>query len=480
MKSTKKLLKHKKLKRKKIKNVGKVAFWFFIGVFITVFFVSSFAYIGFQQYFKGKVYPGISINGVDFSNQTEDEVKDYFLSKNENFSNASFVLIFEDKVATISAQDVDFGYDEKLLATQALDLGRSDNPLSNLNIITQAYFNGINLSPSYKFSKESLQKTLEPFYEEINKEPIEAVFNFEGGRVREFTASENGREVDEEKLSQQIQSKGKLIIGSSGQKVIIIPVPTKILEPSLTTEKVNEMGIKELIGSGTSTYKGSISSRAYNVGLGASRINGVLVAPGDTFSFADAVGDVSSLTGYKQAYIISGGKTILGDGGGICQVSTTLFRAALDAGLPITERHAHAYRVGYYEQDSPPGIDATVYVPSVDLKFKNDTGHHILVQSINDPEEQRLTFMIYGTSDGRIAEISTPVVTNIRPAPEPKYEDDPNLPSGQIKQVDWAASGATAYFTRTVTRDGEVIISDKFTSNYRPWQAVYLRGTGPQ
>jgi vancomycin resistance protein YoaR len=237
------------------------------------------------------------------------------------------------------------------------------------------------------------------------------------------------------------------------------------------------MGIKELIGMGTSTYQGSIESRIFNVNLGASRVNGTLVAPGEVFSFAKTVGDVSSLTGYKQAYIISGGKTILGDGGGICQVSTTLFRAALNAGLPIVERHPHAYRVSYYEQDSSPGIDATVYVPTVDLKFKNDTGNHILIQSILDPNELRLTFMIYGTSDGRTSEVSTPVVSNVRPAPEAKYEDDPNLPAGQIKQVDFAAAGATAYFTRTVMRDGKVLHSDEFRSNYRPWQAVFLRGT---
>jgi len=478
MKSSIKVKKLKKIKKKHIKFAGKLGFWFFIGVFITIFFGTSFAYLGYQKYYSEKVYPGISIDNVDFSNKTEDEVRNYYLQKNNQVSDTSFVLIFEDRVATISASDVNFGYNEDLLATQALSLGRGQYPFSNVNIIIQAYMDGINLSPSYKFSEEGLKEKLEPFYEEINKEPVEAVFNFEGGRVREFEASENGREVDEEKLSEQILSKGKQIIGSNEQKVIIIPVPVRVIEPSLTTEKVNEMGIRELIGSGTSLYKGSISSRAYNVGLGASRANGVLVPPGENFSFVEAVGDVSSLTGYKQAYVISGGRTVLGDGGGICQVSTTLFRAALDAGLPIVERHPHSYRVGYYEQDSPPGIDATVYVPSVDLKFKNDTNNHILIQSINDPVEQRLTFMIYGTSDGRITEISTPVVSNFRPAPEPKYEDDPTLPQGQVKQVDFAAPGATAFFTRTVTRNGEVILSDKFSSNYRPWQAVYLRGTG--
>jgi vancomycin resistance protein YoaR len=272
-------------------------------------------------------------------------------------------------------------------------------------------------------------------------------------------------------------SKGSLVLNYTTQKIVIIPIPVKTIQPTLTTDKVNKMGIKELIGTGTSLFQHSIESRIYNVNLAASRVNGVLVKPGDTFSFDQAVGDVSSLTGYKQAYVIENGKTVLGDGGGVCQVSTTLFRAALNAGLPIVERHAHAYRVGYYEEDSPPGIDATVYVPTVDLKFRNDTGHYILIQSIVDLNTLRLTFMIYGTSDGRISNVSTPVVTNIRPAPPDKYEDDPTLPAGTIKQVDFAASGADATFTRTVTKDGKVLYNDVFTSHYQPWQAVYLRGT---
>ena len=167
----------------------------------------------------------------------------------------------------------------------------------------------------------------------------------------------------------------------------------------------------------------------------------------------------------------------MGDGGGVCQVSTTLFRAALAAGLPITERHQHAYRVGYYEEDSGPGIDAAVYSPSVDLKFKNDTGGHILIQSYVDRVNMRITFQLYGTKDGREVNISTPVILSQSPAPEPLYQDDPNLPKGEIKQVDFAAAGANVYFTRSVKKDGKITISDKFVSNYRPWQAVFLRGT---
>ena len=204
-----------------------------------------------------------------------------------------------------------------------------------------------------------------------------------------------------------------------------------------------------------------------------------MVKPGETFSFNQTLGDVSSETGYKQAYVIKNGRTELGDGGGVCQVSTTLFRAALDAGLPITERRAHSYRVSYYEQGSPPGIDATVYEPSPDLKFTNDTPGHILIQSFADSKALTLAFEIYGTSDGRVSTISKPVVSGVTPPPEDLYIDDPTLPAGTVKQIDWKAWGAKVVFDYTVEKNGVTTIDETYVSSYKPWQAIFLRGTGP-
>ncbi len=121
-------------------------------------------------------------------------------------------------------------------------------------------------------------------------------------------------------------------------------------------------------------------------------------------------------------------------------------------------------------------MDATIFAPANDLKFKNDTGNHILIQTEIDPTILRLTFYLYGTNDGRKTVVNKPVILSQSPPPEPLYQDDPNLAKGVVKQVDFAAWGAKVYFTREVTKDGKTIISDKFTSNYRPWQAVYLRG----
>ncbi|MEK7497977.1 MAG: VanW family protein, partial [Patescibacteria group bacterium] len=184
---------------------------------------------------------------------------------------------------------------------------------------------------------------------QINRPISEPKLVFQDGRVKEFNPARNGVSVKKDGLSELIL-KSLDTLEKSEDKITTVQIPVLETTPKVKTEDVNNLGIKELIGRGRSTFRGSIPSRVFNVNLAATRISGTLIAPGETFSFVNAVGDISKLSGYQQAYIIQGGKTILGDGGGVCQVSTTLFRAALNAGLPIVERHAHAYRVYYYEQ----------------------------------------------------------------------------------------------------------------------------------
>ncbi len=133
--------------------------------------------------------------------------------------------------------------------------------------------------------------------------------------------------------------------------------------------------------------------------------------------------------------------------------------------------------MSYYEQDSLPGLDATVFAPSYDLKFKNDTPGYILIQTKTDRNNYTLTFEIYGTSDGRKAEITKPVILSQTPSPPDLYQDDPTLPKGVVKQVDWKAAGAKVSFDYKVTKGGETIFQKNFFSAYQPWQAIYLRGT---
>ena len=315
------------------------------------------------------------------------------------------------------------------------------------------------------------ENLLTEIQQQVETNPKDAVFKFENGKVKEFRPEVVGKQINIPLFNDNL---AKILIEANTE---VLEIPMILTSPKIKTGDINNLGIKELIGQGKSSFLHSIPGRVFNVNLASSKINGFIVAPGEEFSFNQAVGDISRDSGYQRAYIISGGKTVLGDGGGVCQVSTTVFRAALNAGLPITERKAHAYRVGYYEQDNKPGIDATVYNPSADLKFLNSTGNYILIQTSVDTKKLKMTVDIYGTKDGRVAILSEPKIYNQVPPPSTLYIEDPTLPVGQTKQIDFSAWGARVSFDYKVIKGVETIFEKTFYSNYQPWQAIYLRGT---
>jgi len=256
--------------------------------------------------------------------------------------------------------------------------------------------------------------------------------------------------------------------------------------PAVTDETTGEeIGITELVHQETSYFYGSDAARVQNIETAAAQFHGLLIPPGATFSMANALGNISLENGYAEALIIYGDQTIQGVGGGVCQVSTTLFRAAFFAGFPIVERHAHAYRVGYYEMRSNgsrdpnlAGLDATVYVPIVDMKFTNDTEHWLLMETYMG--QSSLTWKFYSTNDGRTVNWETTGPTNVIPAPEPLYRENPDLEKGEIDQVDYAADGAEIYVTRTVYKDDRVHFSDSFYTKFQPWRAIFEYGPGTE
>ena len=259
-------------------------------------------------------------------------------------------------------------------------------------------------------------------------------------------------------------------------------------EPPATDAATSEsLGITELVSQHTSYYYGSSRERVQNIQAAAASFHGLLVPPGATFSMANALGNISLDNGYAEALIIIGGQTIKGIGGGVCQVSTTLFRTAFLGGFPIVERHAHAYRVSYYEKvygnridTSLAGLDATVYVPIVDFKFTNDTPHWLLMETYVNPNSASITWKFYSTSDGRSVEWNSSGPVNIVEPPKPLYKENPDLREGEIKQVDWEAKGAEVTVNRTVFRNGQVYFSDRVYTYYQPWQAIFEYGPGTE
>jgi len=255
----------------------------------------------------------------------------------------------------------------------------------------------------------------------------------------------------------------------------VVPLPVTVTRPDVAVENMAQMGIRELIAEAPTDFKGSSAARVHNIQVAASRFVGVVIAPGEEFSFNRYLGEVSAATGYEESQIIWGDRTAIGIGGGVCQVSTTAFRAAFWAGLPILERYNHGYRVSWYEP--PLGMDATVYAPNVDFRFKNDLSSYILIETETNVEDTTVTFRFYGTDPKRVVEMSGPVTSNVVQPGPPVYGDDPTLPAGTEKQVEWAHDGIDVSVGRTVFENGAVVHEDRFFSRYAPWAAMYLRGT---
>lgn len=259
-----------------------------------------------------------------------------------------------------------------------------------------------------------------------------------------------------------------------------------VTEPKVTdSATAAQLGITQLVSSQTTYFYGSSAPRLQNIQAASANFHGVLVAPGETFSMGRYLGDISLDNGYAEALIIYGGRTIKGVGGGVCQVSTTLFRTAFFGGFPINERSAHAYRVSYYEQRANgsidprlAGLDATVYFPLVDFKFTNDTPHWLLMEVYFNGAGRMLTWKFYSTSDGRTVTYDTTGPINVVPAPSPVIQVNEELKEGETRQADWAADGADVTINRVVMRDGKIYFVDKFQTHYEPWRAVCEYGPG--
>ncbi len=321
---------------------------------------------------------------------------------------------------------------------------------------------GLNQAKIYEF--------LGPIAAAVNIEAKDAKFKLDGKRVVEFQASQDGKELNLEASYQKINQ--QIIIGDSSDVDLVVEVsPAKV-----STGDINDLGIKESIGRGVSNFAGSPVNRRHNIAVGARTLNGILIEPGEEFSLLKALGEINAEVGYKPELVIKGDRTIPEYGGGLCQIGTTTFRAALYSGLPITQRRSHSYRVVYYE---PAGMDATIYNPSPDMKFINDTGHYILFTTRIEGNE--LIFEFYGTKDGRKVEISPnpPSIFNITSSGQPRYIETDELAPGEKKKIESAHKGADTYFKYTVTYPDSEVKETDFNSHYVAWPEVWLVGRLP-
>ncbi len=293
-----------------------------------------------------------------------------------------------------------------------------------------------------KANEEKIKDYLLSLVPQINSEPVNAQLEFKKGKIEIFSLSQEGISLDIEKNADEIK---KIIFTEENYKndsetEIEVQLIIEKVQPEITTEGIDNMGITALLAAGESNFAGSPGNRKHNIAVGAARFQGVLVGPGDEFSFNKVLGDVGPREGYLPELVIKKGETVPEYGGGLCQVSTTAFRAAVQAGMEITERKNHAYPVKYY---NPQGTDATIYPPHPDLSFKNNTPAYILIQT--RIEGNKLFFDFYGSDDGREVKLIGPYT----------YDKQPD---GSMKSV-WTQ--------QVYDKNGELLFEKKFYSAYK-------------
>lgn len=346
--------------------------------------------------------------------------------------------------------------------------------LANM-ISIQSVQSGDKAEAQVMLNPDVLRQMLTGIETQVDRQAADAHFHFDDatGQLVVLSPSLTGRKLDVDASMKAIND--ALLRGEHA-----VPLVVQETQPDVTeTATAQQLGITQVVSQQTSYFWGSNDARIQNITTAAARFDGVLVAPGETFSMGQALGDVSLDNGFTEALIIYGGRTIKGVGGGVCQVSTTLFRTVFFGGYPVVERIPHAYRVSYYEETASgaddsnlAGLDATVYFPLVDFKFTNDSPYWILMETYVDVGSRSLTWKFYSTSDGRSVTWNTTGPQNVVPAPDPSFVENPDLNPGQITQTDYAANGADVDVTRTVMKNGAVYFQDEFQTHYQAWQAV--------
>lgn len=334
-------------------------------------------------------------------------------------------------------------------------------------------------------NEQVIEQTLSEMKIDVATKSSDAVLGWENGLIV-VTPDVRGRELDVKGTVAAVAEAAK----SSDNRTVDARF-SEVLA-TVRADNMHELGIIDEIATGDSSYEGSSWERAENVKISAEHLTHTLVPPGGTYSFNQAIGPITLENGFVEGQIIVGSYIQSDIGGGACQASTTVFRAALLAGLPI-QHHYHQYRLAFYEQDGwQPGLDAAIYQPNdpgdtnyeADLTFQNTTENWMLVEVVTDG--LRVHCKLYGTPQGWDVKVEVPYVSEPKKPGKPIETEDPKLARGERKQVGWARDGYDVCATRTITQNGELVQQEglsnpwEFWSYFQPQAETYLIGPGTQ
>ncbi|OOZ83659.1 VanW family protein [Bacillus cereus] len=369
------------------------------GILLCVGGVSGYQYVSkLNNQLDTTALPNTTFEGISLDGKNKKDIQAIINQKITELDQKSLTYIFQNDKQTYTWKDLGVNYKEKDIIDKIFK-EQEGNVINRYKMRKQA--ENDELKRDYKLTPQLNTTAYESFikdkYNEILKNPVNAELSIEGTTVN-ISQSQNGEKIDKGKLTDL--TKQAITSGTSD-----ITLPVTLLKPERSTEDIQKMGIKEVIAEYSTPMAGRNGNQSFNVNKSANTLSGVIVAPDETFSFNGRVGVTDAAHGYKSAAVFSQGKVIQSAGGGVCQVSSTLYSAALRADLGIVSRSNHSMPVNYL----PLGQDAAVADYGPDLKFKNNTGNHIYIQAFSNGGS--ITTRIFGTNTGKNVEVSSQVIS---------------------------------------------------------------------
>ncbi|MEF7658954.1 VanW family protein [Bacillus thuringiensis] len=369
------------------------------GILLCVGGVSGYQYVSkLNNQLDTTALPNTTFEGISLDGKNKKDIQAIINQKITELDQKSLTYIFQNDKQTYTWKDLGVNYKEKDIIDKIFK-EQEGNVINRYKMRKQA--ENDELKRNYKLTPQLNTTAYESFikdkYNEILKNPVNAELSIEGTTVN-ISQSQNGEKIDKGKLTDL--TKQAITSGTSD-----ITLPVTLLKPERSTEDIQKMGIKEVIAEYSTPMAGRNGNQSFNVNKSANTLSGVIVAPDETFSFNGRVGVTDAAHGYKSAAVFSQGKVIQSAGGGVCQVSSTLYSAALRADLGIVSRSNHSMPVNYL----PLGQDAAVADYGPDLKFKNNTGNHIYIQAFSNGGS--ITTRIFGTNTGKNVEVSSQVIS---------------------------------------------------------------------
>lgn len=450
--------------------MAKQRFWMMGGLafLLGAALLTAGGYLYLQQVLvpADRIVPGVRVMGDDFAGLNRAQALARLLARERELLAGPLLFTHGQRSWPVEPRELSVHLQAGAMVDQALRVGHEGNIWDRYLVQRRVAREGVEIAPRLYFDESRLQQKLDEIGREIAEPPQDASFRVRSDDIIEIVPGRSGKQIDRERVLADLQK--ELQEGSLSRPIELVLVE---VQPRVTTAQVESYGLNGLLASFTTRFDAAQADRSYNIRIAAAALDNLLLPPGESTSFNQVVGPRSSEAGYKNAKVIVGNELVDGLGGGVCQVSTTLYNAALLAGLEIVRRSNHSLPVSYVE----PGRDATVTYGYIDFVFRNSTPRHVLVKTFTG--NGFLTVKVYGNRQYRKQISVRTKVLEVFP-PQVIYEQDPTLPRGVQKVKQEGKPGYRVAAERVIYENGQSRVEPLPGSLYRPMNKIVLVGTG--